>query len=411
MAHYSHRHSVAIACGGTGGHLFPGLAIAEKLAQRGSKITLIISQKEVDQQAVKQASDCQILALPAIGFAGGKIFSFLRGFRQSYLISRRLFRHHTPDAVIAMGGFTSAAPVLAGRAIGARTFLHESNAIPGRANRWLSWFVDQAFVGFAAAGTRLHRCPVKVSGTPVRHQFHERDKGSCRAALGLDPGRPTVLIVGGSQGACGINQIVTRCLPTFAQVHPEWQWFHLSGPKDAVQMRSAYAKLNLRAVVHGFFADMELALGAATMAISRAGASSLAEFAAMRVPAVLIPYPAARDNHQWFNAQAYATTGAAQVLEEKEATQKRTTALLQELMQDETLRCEMQNALRQWQRRNAASEISQHVLDVITASQRRSSSSRTWPSPVRSIVMETTEAPVGLNQRHAARPQEQPARI
>src|SRR4030095_499555 len=155
MAHYSHRHSVAIACGGTGGHLFPGLALAEKLAQAGTKITVIVSQKEVDQQAVKQARDCHILALPAIGFTRGKFFSFLRGFRQSYLISRRLFHHHTPDAVIAMGGFTSAAPVLAGKAVGARTFLHESNAVPGRANRWLSWFVDQAFVGFPSAIDRL----------------------------------------------------------------------------------------------------------------------------------------------------------------------------------------------------------------------------------------------------------------
>src|SRR6185436_17211409 len=178
--------------------------------------------------------------------------------------------------------------------------------------------------------------------------------------------------------------------------------------KDAVQMKNAYAQLNLRAVVHGFFADMELALGAATMAISRAGASSLAEFAAMRLPAVLIPYPTATDNHQWFNAYAYAKTGAAQVLEEKEATQQRMTTLLRELMQDETLRCKMQIALSQWQRRNAASEISQHVLGVVNASQRRSSS---WPLPVRNIVMESNEAPVGLNQRHAARPQEQAARI
>ena len=410
MAHHSHGNSVAIACGGTGGHLFPGMAIAEKLAQAGTKIMLIISQKEVDQQAVKHATDCQILALPAIGFASGKIFSFLRSFRQSYLISKRLFRTHTPDAVIALGGFTSAAPVLAGNSLGARTFLHESNAIPGRANRWLSWFVDQAYVGFAAAGAKLHRCPVKVSGTPVRCKFEERDQASCRAALGLDPSRPTVLVVGGSQGACGINAIVARCLPTFAQVHPEWQWFHLSGRKDAIQMQNLYARLNLRAVVHGFFEDMELALGAATMAVSRAGASSLAEFAAMRIPAMLIPYPAATDNHQWFNAQAYARTGAAQVLTEKEATQERMTILLQELMQNETLRSDMQKSLSLWQRRNAASEISQHVLDVVHGSQ-RPLSPRAWPAPVRGIVMESKEAPVGLNQHHAARPQEQPVRI
>src|ERR1700742_2809014 len=139
---------IAIACGGTGGHLFPGLAVAEQLKQRGCDITLLISPKEVDQKSVQAAREMRIETLPAVGLVRGSRLAFLRGFAQSYRAARKLFKQNPPDAVLAMGGFTSAPPVLAGKFMGARTFLHESNTIPGRANRWLSRFVQEAFVGF-----------------------------------------------------------------------------------------------------------------------------------------------------------------------------------------------------------------------------------------------------------------------
>ncbi len=135
---------VAIACGGTGGHLFPGLAVAEELKQHGCAVTLLISPKEVDQQAVKSATGLKIATLPAVGLSEGKRLAFARGFLRSFRGSRKLFRAEPPEAVLAMGGFTSAAPLLVGRMLGAPVFLHESNTIPGRANRWLSRLVYQA---------------------------------------------------------------------------------------------------------------------------------------------------------------------------------------------------------------------------------------------------------------------------
>src|SRR6267142_4503967 len=222
--------TIAIACGGTGGHLFPGLSVAEKLQQRDCVVTLLISPKEVDQEAVKSASGMEIVTLPAIGLQRGGEIAFLRGFKKSYGAARRLFKTNRPDAVLAMGGFTGAPPILAGKRLGAQTFLHESNSIPGRANRWLSWVVNHAFVGFASAGARFKRSRVTVSGTPARSQFHQRDPASCRHALGLDPSRPVLLVMGGSQGAGGINEIIARSLPIFAKVAPEYQWFHLAGP-------------------------------------------------------------------------------------------------------------------------------------------------------------------------------------
>ena len=147
---------VAIACGGTGGHLFPGLAVANQLLIRGCEVLALVSPKEVDQQSVKTALGIRVATLPAVGMTRRNLPAFVAGLWKSYRASRRLFRDRPPQAVLAMGGFTCAPPVLAGRACGAATFLHESNTIPGKANRWLAHFVDQAFIGFSVAAGRLH---------------------------------------------------------------------------------------------------------------------------------------------------------------------------------------------------------------------------------------------------------------
>ena len=210
---------VAIACGGTGGHLFPGLAVAAQLTQRGCAVALLISPKEVDQQAVKSAHGVDIVTLPAVGLQNRNYFSFARSFWQSWCAARKIFKSRPPHAVLAMGGFTSAPPVLAAKKFGARTFLHESNTIPGRANRFLARFVDEAFVGFPEAAARLRARKVTPTGTPVRPQFsaaprhREPDTRNAVLALGLDPDRPTILVMGGSQGASGINEMILATLP------------------------------------------------------------------------------------------------------------------------------------------------------------------------------------------------------
>ena len=139
---------IAIACGGTGGHLFPGLAVAEQLVRRGGEVALLISPKEVDQQAVKTATGVAVVTLPAVALQNRNYFSFARSFLKALFAARKTLRRRRTDAVLAMGGFTSAPPVLVAKELGAKTFLHESNTIPGRANRWLSRVVNQAFVGF-----------------------------------------------------------------------------------------------------------------------------------------------------------------------------------------------------------------------------------------------------------------------
>src|SRR5262249_9166315 len=152
-----------------------------------------------------------------------------------------------------------------------RTFIHESNTIPGRANRWLVRVVDRVFVGFPEAAARLRHRRISVTGTPVRPEFHPRDALVCRIALGLAPDPPVLLVMGGSQGASGINAAIVNALPLLIKQSPQLQLLHLAGPNDADKIRRACSALGLNAVVHEFFANMELAVGAATVAISRAG--------------------------------------------------------------------------------------------------------------------------------------------
>ena len=355
---------IAIACGGTGGHLFPGLAVAQQLQERGCDVALLISPKEVDQQAVKSVLGMEIFTLPAVGLQNRNYFSFAKSFWNSFRASQKYFKKRRPAAVLAMGGFTSAPPIFAAKFYGAKTFLHESNTIPGRANRLLARFVDTAFIGFPETAARLRAKKTLVTGTPVRPQFSEssiENSESSRRALGLDPNLPVVLAVGGSQGARGLNDLVLSALPLIK--NRGWQFLHLTGASDFEKVKSAYAANGIKAVVKPFLAEMNLALGAATACISRSGASSLAEMAAMRLPSLLVPLPTAADNHQFFNALAFEKNGAAKMLEQKTAPEK-VVAMLAEIVGDETTRKQIQSALAQWHAPAAAAQIAENILSA-----------------------------------------------
>jgi UDP-N-acetylglucosamine--N-acetylmuramyl-(pentapeptide) pyrophosphoryl-undecaprenol N-acetylglucosamine transferase len=368
---------IAIACGGTGGHLFPGLAVAEELKQRCCDVALLISPKDVDQQAVKAVQGMEIFTLPAVGLQNRNYFSFAKSFWKSFRTARKIFKQRKPDAVLAMGGFTSAPPILAAGKFDAKTFLHESNTIPGKANRFLSRFVDEAFIGFPEAAARLKTRKVTTTGTPVRSQFSveqnlvgrdsvEPKSAKCRNALGLEPNLTTILVVGGSQGASGLNEMILSALPLLAEKN--WQWLHLTGANDVEKVKAAYAARGIKAVVKPFLAEMDLALGAATACVSRSGASSLAEIAAMRLPSLLVPFPAAADNHQFFNASAFEKTGAAKLLEQKNSTPEKAASILMELVESENVRSKIQITLGQWHAPKAAELIAENILQGIAQS-------------------------------------------
>ncbi len=370
--------SVAVACGGTGGHLFPGMAVGRALMMRGALVTLLVSPKEVDQAAVRDVTGMRVETLPAVGLQGRNHAKFGWGFLRSFWLSRRLFRRETPVMVLAMGGFTGAPPVLAGRWAGAATALHESNTVPGRANRMLARWVGNSFVGFAEAGPRLGGARVVVTGTPVREIFRPMEAAAARIELGLDPGRPVLVILGGSQGATGLNEAVRAALPAMARHWPTLQYIHLTGARDVSAMTLAYAGLGLDARVSAFSDRMDLVLGAATTALARSGASTLAELAAMGVPSVLVPFPAATDDHQRVNAEAFVKAGAARMLAQRDAQPRLLCDALSGLVDSAVERERMGAAAVRLHRADAAERIAEHLLAAASGP----FASRPWESGV-----------------------------
>ena len=358
---------VTIACGGTGGHLFPGLAVAEALRKRGADVQLLISAKAVDLTAAASVPNFEAVPLPAQPPSWRRLGPFLRAFGVSCRMCLGQFRKRRPIGLLAMGAFASAPAVVAARMAGLPIFLHEANAVPGRGNRWLSPFARQVFVYFPEAAGQLRRRRVCVTGMPVRPEFRCVEAGPCRRTLGLEPEAPVLLAMGGSQGARPLNQLMEQAIGTLASRAPELQYVHITGRDDVERMRRVYRDRRRRAVVHSFLNEPWLAFGAATLAVTRAGASSLAEQAAMRLPAILIPYPHAAGNHQYYNAQAFARTGAACVLPQADATAETLANLVLHLLRDAPRRSAMQNALGAWHAKDAADQIAQRLLSLRTA--------------------------------------------
>ncbi|MFM8469705.1 MAG: UDP-N-acetylglucosamine--N-acetylmuramyl-(pentapeptide) pyrophosphoryl-undecaprenol N-acetylglucosamine transferase [Limisphaerales bacterium] len=251
--------------------------------------------------------------------------------------------------------------------------------------------MDEAFVGFPQAAHRLWIQRHAVTGTPVREQFTPADAASCRMALGLDPLRPTLVITGGSQGANGLNDLVLASIPELTARHPDLQFLHLTGANDVDKARAAFGPFSgqrsavSRVLVQPFLTEMELALGAATLVVSRAGASSLAELAAMRVPAVLVPLPTSADDHQFHNARAFADTGAARMVNQRTTSPAQFAALVSELLANAPARTQMQAALAQWHQPSAAADIAERILRAcgLPATARKEDEAAEWQPPAR----------------------------
>ncbi|MCC6232063.1 MAG: undecaprenyldiphospho-muramoylpentapeptide beta-N-acetylglucosaminyltransferase [Verrucomicrobiales bacterium] len=353
---------VAIACGGTGGHLFPGLAVAEQLFEREAEVRLLVSAKDVDQRALQHERRFEVMTLPAVGFSLARALPFALETLRSLRLARAAFQQWRPDVFLSMGGFTSAPPALAARSLGIPVALHEANAIPGRANRWLARFAQRRYLHFPESAHRLPGGACDVVGMPVRSAFQPSDPGSCRLALGLDPRRPVLLVMGGSQGARALNRGILDAAPALIRHVPGLQFLHVTGREDEAETRAAYARAGINASVRAFLTEMELALGAADATLSRAGASSIAECAALRVPALLVPYPHAADDHQAANARALESVGAACVLAQSRLSPESLVERLVPLLADAPTRARMQHALATWHRADADARVADGVL-------------------------------------------------
>lgn len=312
---------IAIACGGTGGHLFPGLAIADVLLERGHEVLVFISEKEIDTLATKGRTDLRLEKLPSVGMPNvfsPAIAKFLVRFFGSYKKCRQIFDSFEPDAVLGMGGFTSTAPILAGRIRKIPTFIHESNSIPGKANKLIARFTSTVLLGFEECAAFFPKARTEVTGTPVRKSLLVPvNRQEVLKKFGLRDGVRTLLIMGGSQGAQGLNRAASAALATFPA--DELQVIHFTGKQGEDSVRAEYANQGRAAYVAAFHHEMQEAYTMADLAISRSGAASLTELSHFGIPSVLIPFPYAAEDHQTLNAQIFVKAGAAILCKEENA--------------------------------------------------------------------------------------------
>jgi len=350
----------AIACGGTGGHLFPGLAVAEVLREQGHEVLLFVSEKEVDARALRAHPDLPSRKLPSIGlppFFSPAMVTFLRRLWESLGKCGTAYDADRPHAVLGMGGFTSIAPLMAARRRGIPAFLHESNAIPGKANRLAARFCRAVLLGFDDCAKHFPNRPTRVTGTPIRRELAANAPGreDARRALGLDPRRTTLLVMGGSQGAAGINALMTQAAPHLSAA--DLQIIHLAGERDVETVRAAYAGAGIGSVVLPFCDRMHEVYPAADLAVSRSGAASLGELSWFGLPSVLVPFPYAAEDHQRLNAEIFARSGAARIQAEKGATGEAMARLLLSLLESPQTLATMSVSAKTLAPRDAAARV------------------------------------------------------
>jgi UDP-N-acetylglucosamine--N-acetylmuramyl-(pentapeptide) pyrophosphoryl-undecaprenol N-acetylglucosamine transferase len=312
---------VLIAGGGTGGHLFPGIALAEEVTTRHPKNEVIFVGTSRGLEA-KVVPECgyHLELITARGLKGVGIVKLLLGIVAlpvAFLESWRILRKYRPDVVVGVGGYASGPVVLAAWLQRVPTAVQEQNALPGLTNRILGRFVDVVFTAFAESRPFFPPRKVQLIGNPIRRMLLDNYLRSRRAHDTF-----TVLVFGGSQGARGINDRIVDALDDLAQLRNEIHFIHQAGKKDVERVRGEYARRGFSADVVDFIVDMSSAYAQAEVVVCRAGAATLAELTVCKKASILIPFPAAADNHQEVNAQAMVSAGAALMFRESEITGK-----------------------------------------------------------------------------------------
>ncbi len=368
--------------GGTGGHLFPALSVADVLSARcgGVDISFLCTQRPMDAELLRAA---KVEAIPqSVRPIPSRPWQWpvcLLRWRESVGLCRKLFAERRPAAVVGAGGYASGPPVHAALRMGIPTFLLNPDAVPGRANRYLA--KRQGLAGIFAQWevTRAQlpaTAPVMVTGCPVRRAFREVRRSDVPAivqSFGLDPGRRTLLVTGASQGARTINEAMMRLAGTLN--FAGWQVLHLTGPADADRVGAAYARAKsslgmwrFHGRVLAFTERMAEAVAAADLIVSRAGASTLAEIIAAGKPSVLLPYPYHRDQHQRHNAMVLVSAGAALLVDDArnaEMNANRLGSVLAPVLADDARRAAMAEAARGLDRADSAERIADRLLSAV----------------------------------------------
>jgi len=347
-----------IMAGGTGGHIFPGLAVAKVLRERGVPVTWLGADGAMETRLVPQ-HDIPIDTLAIGGLRGkGKLaligapLRLLRAIRAAGF----LIRDRQPRAVIAFGGFASGPGGIAARLHGLPLLVHEQNRAPGMTNRVLSRFARRVLAGFPGSFAQRE----EAVGNPVRAEIAAITPPELRLANRQGPLR--LLVLGGSQGARVLNNAVPKALAALGAGMPV-QVRHQSGEKLHAEALQAYADAGVQASVEPFIADMAEAFAWADLVVCRSGASTLAELCAVGVGSVLVPFAAAVDDHQTRNAEYLVERGAAVLLKQDETLATQLEGVLRDLSENSARRMQMANAARALAKVDAAERIADIILE------------------------------------------------
>jgi UDP-N-acetylglucosamine--N-acetylmuramyl-(pentapeptide) pyrophosphoryl-undecaprenol N-acetylglucosamine transferase len=355
-----------ISCGGTGGHLAPGIALAEGLHARGHTATLLISQKKIDGRLSEKYPQLRFARMPGTGFAWQPVqlarcvVSQVRAF----FFCRALIRAESPAGIVGFGGFTSAPVVLAGRLAGRPVVLHESNRVPGRAIRTLGRFATRVFLPPGIRLESVSAAATRSAGLPVRREIVRVPADVARAALGFDPTQQLLVVFGGSQGASALNGWVREHLGELAAAGV--QVCCVTGPgKGEAETLALQSKTgaSVRVQFLPFSDRVAELLSAADLVVSRAGAGTLAELVRCAAPAILIPFPSAADDHQRANAAYFAQQGGGLVVEQTQLARLRAEVFV--LLGDDARRQALREALQRLGRENSL-ELLVNELEQLT---------------------------------------------
>jgi len=354
---------IGIACGGTGGHLFPGLACAAVLRGRGHEVTLWLAGRPGEAEALAGWGGAAH-TVPSRGLSSRAPWAIARAAWRMAAAARRcraLMARSVPDVLLAMGSYASVGPAVAARALRVPVVLHEANVVPGRAVRWLSRSADAVALGFDETRSRLAHGRLVTTGMPLRRAAPEAAPDAAWSAL--DPAAFTVLVMGGSGGARRLNRLALEAILRLRADGQALQAIHLAGRQDEPDLRRAYREAGVPAAVFGFLNDMPRAYRLASLAVCRSGASTCAELAEQGVPALLVPYPFAAGRHQSANAAAVAAAGAAAWREEAGLTADWLAGFILGLMRDP----ERLAAMRAAAVRRRTSDPAERLADLVEA--------------------------------------------
>ncbi len=318
-----------LAGGGTGGHLFPGLAVAREFQRRdaATKILFVGSERGFEHRVLpREGFDLEAVPIKGIKGRGVRgLLEALYGLPVSFFRSMGIITRFRPECIIGLGGYASAPLLLAGTLRRIRCAIMEQNLRPGLTNRFLGWVADRVFTSFGESASYFLRSNVVETGTPVRWQ-------------GLPPveknGKLILLVFGGSAGAHRINLCVLEALKELIDMAPDLNVLHQTGAADLDKVAEAYASLPFQVEVCPFIDEMDRAYAQADLVVCRAGASTIAEIAAFGKAAVLIPYPYAADDHQRLNAQALENCGAAEVILDRDLNGYALAQRIRDLLRD-----------------------------------------------------------------------------